>query len=95
MHDNFENKKSIRCLYCKSKNRYILSRGILRCMKYENDYRSFYATWIYNIRIDPIKWFVLIKMFDLGKMPGRVAMEADVSYPTDLYAFDCICYANA
>ena len=34
MCDNFE-KKSIRCPHCKSNNHYILSRRILRCMKYE------------------------------------------------------------
>ena len=28
MCDNFEKKKLIRCPHCKSKNRYILSRGV-------------------------------------------------------------------
>ena len=54
MCDNFEKKKPIRCPHCKSKSRYILSRGILRCMKCEKGYSPFYATWIYDIQIDPI-----------------------------------------
>ena len=82
MCDNFEKKKPIRCPHCKSKNRYILYRGILWCMKCEKDYRPFYATWIYDIRIDPIKWLVLIKMFGIGTSARRATMEANVSYPT-------------
>ena len=93
MCDNFEKKKPIRCPHCKSKNRYILSREILQCMKCKKDYKPFYATWIYDIRIDPIKWPVLIKMFDIGTSARCATMEANVSYPTALYAFDCMCYA--
>ena len=48
-----------------------------------------------RIRIDPIKWFVLIKMFDLETSDQRVVIEANVSYPTGLYAFDSVRYVNA
>ena len=45
---------------------YTYSRWILRCIKYENYDNPFYDIWIYDIQIDPIKWLVLIKMFDIG-----------------------------
>ena len=32
-------------------------------------------------------------MFDIGTSARRVAMEANVSYPISLYAFDCMRYA--
>ena len=59
----------------------------------QKDYSPFYTTWIYNIRIDPIKWLVLIKMFDIGTNVRCTTMETNVSYPTALYAFDCMRYA--
>lgn len=88
--NEYEKKNTIRCTSCNSKKHYVISRGKLRCKDCKIDYKPFQNTWIDVINIDYTKWFVLIKLFDLGISARRAAVESDVSYPTALNAFDCI-----
>ncbi len=91
--EQFQEKNTIHCTLCDSKNYCITSRGKLRCKDCKTDYRPFGGTWIDIINIDFTKWLVLIKLFDLGISARRAARETDVSYPTALNAFDCIRYS--
>jgi len=40
--------------------------------------------------MDFVRWFALIKLFDLGINARLAAREASVSYPTALNIFDCM-----
>ena len=70
-----------------------MSKSYLRCTKCRNDYNPFYGTWIYEIRIDAVKWIALIKLFEIGTSARRASIEIEISYPTALAAFDCMRYA--
>jgi transposase len=89
----YKTTKTIHCPSCSSRKYYTMVRGNLRCKKCRTDYRPFPQTMFNAINIDFVRWFVLIKLFDLGISARLDARESDVSYPTALYAFDCIRYS--
>jgi len=89
----YKTKKIIQCPSCESQNYYIMTRGKLRCKKCRTDYKPFRGTWFDVINIDFVRWFVLIKLFDLGISARQSAREASISCPTALHVFDCIRYS--
>ena len=64
-------------------------RGNLCCTKCKIDYRPFGRVRINDVKIDAVKWLVLVKMFDIGTSVRR-AVEPETSYPTALRTFDCM-----
>jgi transposase len=70
-----------------------MTKGYLRCVDCKSDYNPFKDTWLSTVKIDHVKWLVLIKLFDLGISARQSAREASISYPTALHVFDCIRYS--
>ena len=72
-----------------------MTKGYLRCVDCKSDYNPFKDTWLSTVKIDHVKWLVLIKLFDLGISARQSAREASISYPTALHVFDCIRFHTA
>ena len=70
-----------------------MTKGYLRCVDCKSDYNPFKDTWLSTVKIDHVKWLVLMKLFDLGISARQSAREASISYPTALHVFDCIRYS--
>lgn len=81
------------CPSCKSKKHYIMSKGYTRCKRCMTDYDPFSNTQFSKVRISYVKWFTMIKLFDLGISAKRAAKETGLSYPTALKSFDIMRYS--
>ena len=67
-------------------------RRNFRCTKCRTDYTPFERTRIKDVKIDTVKWLVLVKMFDIGTSTRRTTVKSETSYLTVLRTIDCMRY---
>jgi len=78
------------CPNCDRSNPYHLASGRFRCRRCKSDFNIFSGRWLSSVRLPPIQWLWMIKLFDLEVSTRRAACELDLPYPTALRAMDAI-----
>lgn len=78
------------CANCGRADPYHLASGRFRCRRCKSDFNLFSGRWLSSVRLQPVQWLWMIKLFDLDVSTRRAAYELDLSYPTALRAMDAI-----
>jgi transposase len=66
---------------------YVLAEGRWRCPVCGYTFGLRTRTWAGELRVSPVTWLWLVKLFELELTAARAAVQTGVSYPTALKAF--------
>jgi transposase len=75
------------CPRCKAKRPYLLGEARMRCRRCKYTFHSFTGRWIGRMRLSPIQWLWIIKLFELEVSGRKAANQLGISYPSLHKAF--------
>jgi transposase-like protein len=78
------------CPRCKAKRPYLLGATRMRCRRCKYTFHSFTGRWIGRMRLSPIQWLWIIKLFELEVSGRKAANQLGISYPSLHKAFMAI-----
>lgn len=74
------------CIRCKTRKIYKIPGLRYRCKRCGYKFSDFTGRWISGLKISPLNWLWIIKLFELELSTRRITKEVGISYPTALRA---------
>lgn len=81
-----QQRKTRSCARCGSPKSYPLAGKRYRCRRCGYTFHDFTGRWLDALNLRDSQWLWVLKLFELGIGPHRVAAEVGISYPTALKA---------